>query len=214
MSTSDSDHPPPPLLSVSSAVSTNNYMPDSNTPQQQQCTSHNTSQRPTSPTLTLNADLQSIGDNWCFTQVKILKFRYVWTISNFSFCHEEMCDTLKSSTFSNGINDKLKWCLRCNPKGLDEESEDYLSLYLVLVSSNKYEVRAKFKFSLVNSKGEETRAMESHRPYKFLQGIVLATVRPAPVAKLIFQQIVFLSKRQRLGFQKVHTPRLHTGRDE
>jgi len=46
-----------------------------------------------------------------------------------------------------------------NPKGLDEESKDYLSLYLLLVSCNKSEVRAKFKFSILNTKREETKAM-------------------------------------------------------
>lgn len=46
-----------------------------------------------------------------------------------------------------------------NPKGLDEESKDYLSLYLLLVSCPKSEVRAKFKFSILNAKGEETKAM-------------------------------------------------------
>ena len=61
-----------------------------------------------------------------------------------------MGEVLKSSTFSAGQNDKLKWCLRVNPKGLDEESKDYLSLYLLLVSCNKSEVRAKFKFSILN----------------------------------------------------------------
>jgi len=50
-------------------------------------------------------------------------------------------------------------CLRVNPKGLDEESKDYLSLYLLLVSCNKSEVRAKFKFSILNTKREETKAM-------------------------------------------------------
>lgn len=50
-------------------------------------------------------------------------------------------------------------CLRVNPKGLDEESKDYLSLYLLLVSCPKSEVRAKFKFSILNAKGEETKAM-------------------------------------------------------
>lgn len=50
-------------------------------------------------------------------------------------------------------------CLRVNPKGLDEESRDYLSLYLLLVSCPKSEVRAKFKFSLLNAKREETKAM-------------------------------------------------------
>ena len=45
-----------------------------------------------------------------------------------------------------------------NPKGLDEESKDYLSLYLLLVSCNKSEVRAKFKFSILNAKkrGDES----------------------------------------------------------
>lgn len=97
-----------------------------------------------------------------------------------------MGEVLKSSTFSAGANDKLKWlvdahdtvnwinriykqsffsfrCLRVNPKGLDEESKDYLSLYLLLVSCNKSEVRAKFKFSILNAKREETKAMESQR---------------------------------------------------
>lgn len=50
-------------------------------------------------------------------------------------------------------------CLRVNPKGLDDESKDYLSLYLLLVSCPKSEVRAKFKFSLLNDKREETKAM-------------------------------------------------------
>ena len=123
-------------------------------------------------------------------QVKVVKFSYMWTINNFSFCREEMGEVLKSSTFSAGANDKLKWwvfppsllyptlfnpqlsyrCLRVNPKGLDEESKDYLSLYLLLVSCNKSEVRAKFKFSILNAKREETKAMESQRAYRFVQG--------------------------------------------
>ncbi|KAF8784293.1 Protein roadkill like protein [Argiope bruennichi] len=81
-----------------------------------------------------------------------------------------MGEVLKSSTFSAGPNDKLKWCLRVNPKGLDEESKEYLSLYLLLVFCNKSEVRAKFKFSILNEQREETKAMESQRAYKFAQG--------------------------------------------
>ncbi|ETE67981.1 Speckle-type POZ protein [Ophiophagus hannah] len=97
----------------------------------------------------------------CRELIKVVKFSYMWTINNFSFCREEMGEVIKSSTFSSGANDKLKWCLRVNPKGLDEESKDYLSLYLLLVSCPKSEVRAKFKFSILNAKGEETKAMES-----------------------------------------------------
>jgi speckle-type POZ protein len=130
-----------------------------------------------------------VAESWCYTQVKVIKFSYMWTINNFSFCREEMGEVLKSSTFSAGANDKLKWfaiiftndflnmsfanfcflfflikrCLRVNPKGLDEESKDYLSLYLLLVSCNKTEVRAKFKFSILNAKREETKAMGRFR---------------------------------------------------
>ncbi|KAF7239778.1 Speckle-type POZ protein [Varanus komodoensis] len=106
----------------------------------------------------------------CRELIKVVKFSYMWTINNFSFCREEMGEVIKSSTFSSGANDKLKWCLRVNPKGLDEESKDYLSLYLLLVSCPKSEVRAKFKFSILNAKGEETKAMESQRAYRFVQG--------------------------------------------
>ena len=38
------------------------------------------------------------------------------------------------------------------------------------VSCNKSEVRAKFKFSILNARKEETKAMESQRAYRFVQG--------------------------------------------
>ncbi|CAI2347560.1 unnamed protein product [Caenorhabditis sp. 36 PRJEB53466] len=123
-----------------------------------------------SPSMSHGDPLLPVAENWCHTQVKVVKFNYMWTINNFSFCREEMGEVLKSSTFSAGSNDKLKWCLRINPKGLDEESRDYLSLYLLLVQCNKSEVRAKFKFSILNAKREETKAMESQRAYRFVQG--------------------------------------------
>jgi speckle-type POZ protein len=78
----------------------------------------------------------------------------------YNFCEDlSLRHFKKSKIYSAGPNDKLKWCLRINPKGLDEESKDYLSLYLLLVQCNKTEVRAKFKFSILNAKREETKAM-------------------------------------------------------
>lgn len=46
------------------------------------------------------------------SKVKVVKFSYMWTINNFSFCREEMGEVLKSSTFSSGPNDKMKWLVR------------------------------------------------------------------------------------------------------
>jgi len=44
-----------------------------------------------------------------YFKIKVVKFSYMWTINNFSFCREEMGEVIKSSTFSSGANDKLKW---------------------------------------------------------------------------------------------------------
>ncbi|KAM6164717.1 speckle-type POZ protein-like [Rhynchocyon petersi] len=111
-----------------------------------------------------------VSESWCCTQISVLKFSYTWTINNFSFCRDEIGEAMESSTFSSGANDKLKWCLRVNPKGPDEDSKDHLSLYLLLVSCPKSEVRAKFKFSILNAKGEETEARASQRACRFVQG--------------------------------------------
>ncbi|XP_069077633.1 speckle-type POZ protein-like [Pleurodeles waltl] len=112
-----------------------------------------------------------VAENWCCTQVKVMKVSNVWTINNFSFCRDEMGAPIKSSSFSSSLNDKIKWCLRIYPKGCgDDESKDYLSVYLLLLSCPKTEVRAKFRFSLINAKGEETKEMESQRAYRFVQG--------------------------------------------
>ncbi|KAL3313897.1 Speckle-type POZ [Cichlidogyrus casuarinus] len=117
------------------------------------------------------ANNSPVSECWCHTTVRITKMRYIWTISNFSFCREDTGEILKSSTFSSGPQDKLKWCLRINPKGLDDDSKEYLSLYLLLTNSgaNK-EARAKFRFSILNGRREETKAMESQRAYRFVQG--------------------------------------------
>lgn len=105
-----------------------------------------------------------------------------------------MGEALKSSSFSATVNDKLRWCLRLNPKGLDEESKDYLSLYLLLVAApnSKCETRAKFKFSILNAKGDETKAMESQRAYRFVQGTIIHLESN--------ESLLLLFSRKRLGF--------------
>ena len=50
-----------------------------------------------------------VAESWCYTHLKVVKFSYMWNIDNFSFCREEMGEVLKSSTFSSGHDDTLKW---------------------------------------------------------------------------------------------------------
>jgi len=111
-----------------------------------------------------------VADIWCYTQIKLVSFSYMWTIDNFSYSRQEMGEVLKSSTFSSGPNDKMKWCLRVNPKGLDEVSKDYISIYIMLISTDRCVVRAKIKLSILNSRREKIKSMESIEAHRFVQG--------------------------------------------
>lgn len=101
--------------------------------------------------------------SWCSTQAKVVKISYTWTITDFSTWQEEMGDALRSSTFSAGADDALKWCLTVHPRGVDEDSEAYVSFYLVLLSCERDQARVRFKFSIINAKEGEVNAMDSRR---------------------------------------------------
>ncbi|RDD37731.1 Speckle-type POZ protein B [Trichoplax sp. H2] len=109
-------------------------------------------------------------DKWCYTEMKVDRYTYVWKIENFTYCPLKTGEFLKSSTFVTASSDKLQWCMKINPRGLDEDCKEYLSIYLVLLSCNKKEVNAKFKFSILDSNEMEKRLMESQRAYSFIQG--------------------------------------------
>ena len=67
---------------------------------------------------------------------------------------------LESSPFSADDNN-TKWILRLFPKGVTPEYEDYLAVGLGLVACNRPQVKAMFKFSILNAKREEKKAKDS-----------------------------------------------------
>nr|XP_048283905.1 speckle-type POZ protein-like [Myodes glareolus] len=105
-----------------------------------------------------------------YTQIRVKKFSYRWTISNVSFCLEgNLWKGVKSPTFSPGANDKQKWYMNVHLNGMDEESTGYLSVFVGLLSSPKSPVWAKFQFGIINAKGEESQIMNSQRVVRFDQ---------------------------------------------
>ncbi|CAO2628113.1 Speckle-type POZ protein [Lemmus lemmus] len=95
-----------------------------------------------------------------YTQIRIKKFSFRWTINNFSFCLDGVVGKdIKSPTFSSGANDKQSWYLKVHLNGIDNESTDYLSLFLVLHSSPSSPIWAKFQFWIINSQGEKSHTM-------------------------------------------------------
>ncbi|XP_031231963.1 TD and POZ domain-containing protein 4-like [Mastomys coucha] len=106
--------------------------------------------------------------SWDYTQSNDQKFCYRWTISNFSFSIKEMGAYITSPMFSSDANDKVTWCLRVYPNGVDEENKGYLTLYLMLLSCEKSPVWAKFDVCILTVKGEKCNNAKSPCFYSIL----------------------------------------------
>ena len=102
-----------------------------------------------------------------YTHIRVQKFCYKWTINNFSFFMDEIRETITSPVFSLEASEDVAWCLRVHPNGLDEESQDYLSVCLVLLSSPENPVWAKFEFWIINSQGEKYITMTNSNVVSF-----------------------------------------------
>ncbi|XP_051012896.1 speckle-type POZ protein-like [Acomys russatus] len=109
------------------------------------------------------------AESWGATRISVQNFSYTWTISNFSFCLGGMWGAMESPPFSSGARDSPKWCLRLYPDGIDEESRDYLSVYLQS-RCPKSPVWANFRMYIINAKGDRSQDVRSTGIFKFLPG--------------------------------------------
>ncbi|XP_021483309.1 speckle-type POZ protein-like [Meriones unguiculatus] len=108
------------------------------------------------------------AESWGSTHITIKTFSYKWTISNFHFSLEGLSEAISSPVFSSEDNDQRKWCLKLYQNGFDEESRDYLSVYLALLSCPKIPTWAKFQFWILDDKGEKRNNVESQSVKSFL----------------------------------------------
>ncbi|KAJ8678635.1 hypothetical protein QAD02_014422 [Eretmocerus hayati] len=111
-----------------------------------------------------------IPDKWDTTRMEIIKFKYMWTISNFSFFWNNRPQAyMDSPVFSTGVKEKIKWHLRLYPNGNFYASDNgYIALYLYLESCDAPSIEAKCKFSLINSRREESNIRSSRNCHKFV----------------------------------------------
>ncbi|XP_031214371.1 TD and POZ domain-containing protein 1-like [Mastomys coucha] len=115
----------------------------------------------------MSGDLEA--KSWGSTQNRVQEFCYEWTICNFSFCTGGIRKKITSPVFSLKAKKEMAWCLRVYPNGVDEESRDYLSAFLVLLSCPDRPVWANFEFWVRNSQGEKVQTVKSHWILRFLQ---------------------------------------------
>ena len=93
--------------------------------------------------------------NWELTNKKTTEFR--WIIKNFTSCLSGAVKQLDSPVFPT--TDRPQWRLQLCPLGDNEESNEFVSLVIVLVSSKASSVEAQVKFSILDSKGKKSNDM-------------------------------------------------------
>ncbi|XP_032752675.1 TD and POZ domain-containing protein 1-like [Rattus rattus] len=104
-----------------------------------------------------------------YTHSSVQKFCYEWIISNFSFCMDGILENITSPVFSLEANaEEMQWCLRIHPNGVDEESKDYLSVYLWLLSCPESPVWATFQFWIINAQVEKYQIIKVPNVLNFL----------------------------------------------
>ncbi|XP_028639072.1 TD and POZ domain-containing protein 1-like, partial [Grammomys surdaster] len=117
----------------------------------------------------MSGDLEAKSRYYTHTHISVQKFCYEWTISNFSFCMGGSRKEITSPLFSSEPNEEVAWCLRVYPNGVDEESKDYLSVFLELLTHPESPVWAKYEFWIINCQGEKFQCMMSPNVINFLQ---------------------------------------------
>jgi speckle-type POZ protein len=85
----------------------------------------------------------------------ITRVHYKWDIANFSLFGEVTGGHMLSPEFAAHDDDKLRWRLKLFPRGLNMECENYISVFLEMVSNEANNFNATFQFSLLNRWGEK-----------------------------------------------------------
>lgn len=98
----------------------------------------------------------------CVTYYESKKFKFTWTISDFSIWISDIKEYRESACFPS--DGQIQWCLRFHPEYREDKS--FCSLYLICKKRSGDPLNTKFKFTLMDANKtvfNDTRALE----YKF-----------------------------------------------
>ncbi|XP_011881095.1 PREDICTED: speckle-type POZ protein A-like [Vollenhovia emeryi] len=106
--------------------------------------------------LPLEKYTDSVKERQDWSCVDMENISHTWTLNNFQTNPNEF----RSSVFTT--SDLSKWCLVAKIVHNSYYGENYLSLYLCLISSKKPTVQAKFILSVLNPEGDERAKQSDH----------------------------------------------------
>ncbi|XP_003423829.1 speckle-type POZ protein-like isoform X1 [Nasonia vitripennis] len=109
------------------------------------------------PRLTLATVSTSDVDQIGFTQIKLVKFSYLWRVQNFSLYAEAKGEQFNSPPFFSEESERYNWNLLLYPRGIS--NGNYLSVFLQYVTGNALRVKAEYKISILNSSYDEIQTI-------------------------------------------------------
>lgn len=86
---------------------------------------------------------------------------FTWTIRNFSIYRSLVGEEIESPDFCPNSDPDTKWCLVLHPGNVLEDEEEFVSVYLQLVSSKESEVCAEYKFAILSDCGQAVNVRQS-----------------------------------------------------
>uniref|UniRef100_A0A0N5CEC6 BTB domain-containing protein n=1 Tax=Strongyloides papillosus TaxID=174720 RepID=A0A0N5CEC6_STREA len=105
--------------------------------------------------ITTNCKIFIIADDLCNIRSRVTEFNSVCSLRNFSSLLGKIGERHTSPSFGVGNEDKPELCLKVYPNGDKGDSNDYVSVYLILLKPGKARVLKYYKISILNDKEEE-----------------------------------------------------------
>uniref|UniRef100_A0A6V7I5T0 MATH domain-containing protein n=1 Tax=Bracon brevicornis TaxID=1563983 RepID=A0A6V7I5T0_9HYME len=84
-----------------------------------------------------------------------VNLNFTWKISNIMNRPHKKGDRIESESFSSGLDYGDEWCLLCYPHGITEEDGDRVGIYILLKSSKKPIINAKFEVAVIDHCDDE-----------------------------------------------------------
>lgn len=111
---------------------------------------------------------EPLTQSWSSTESTLFRHQHTWTLKNFDFLQQE--SVLTSSAFFTEGFEGVKWILELNSTDSDEDSDDFVSLFLRLESCDRSKVSVKFRFTISDSRCEQIISTELSQPISLTQG--------------------------------------------
>ena len=95
-----------------------------------------------------------VADSYGLTDMQVASRTFMWSIKNFSYCINRQGKQIYSPKFWSGSDSDHEWRIDLYPNGNSDLSINNVSVYLHLLNSYQEEIKAQYRFCILNDKGK------------------------------------------------------------